>query len=217
MKKGDLIWGGLLLALAAFLVVPSTHKIFVDFTANHPYLASFIKFSILATMGETLAIRMNQKDWIMPAGVFFRFIIWGLIGMLVSLMFQIFIGGVRFASEQGYLFGETPSKVWSAFLISFIMNMTFAPTFMAFHKFTDTYIDLYYEGQRGITVSDVVGRIDWKGFIGFVILKTIPFFWVPAHFITFLLPPQYRMLFAAALSIALGVLLAMRKGVTKHA
>lgn len=152
----------------------------------------------------------------MPAGVFYRFLIWGLIGMLVTLMFQIFIGGVAFASESGYIVGNH-SKVMNAFLISFIMNLTFAPTFMALHKFTDTYIDMYYEGKRGLTVADVVGRIDWKGFIGFVILKTIPFFWVPAHFVTFLLPPQYRMLFAAALSIALGVLLAMRKGVAKNA
>ncbi|MDO4719834.1 MAG: hypothetical protein Q4A78_04155 [Peptostreptococcaceae bacterium] len=216
MKKGDLVWGGLLLALILFLVVPATHEIFVHFTADHPYLAAFIKFSVLATMGETLAIRMNQKDWIMPAGVFFRFLIWGLIGMLVTLMFQIFIGGIGFASENGYL-PAGDSKVLKAFLISFIMNLTFAPTFMAFHKFTDTYIDMYYEGKRNLKVVDVVGRIDWKGFIGFVILKTIPFFWVPAHFVTFLLPGEYRMLFAAALSIALGVLLAMRKGVSRNA
>jgi hypothetical protein len=42
---------------------------------------------------------------------------------------------------------------------------------------------------------------------GFVFKKTIPFFWIPAHTITFLLPPQYRVLYAALLSVVLGILL----------
>jgi hypothetical protein len=44
---------------------------------------------------------------------------------------------------------------------------------------------------------------------GFVFKKTIPFFWIPAHTITFLLPPELRVLFAAALGIVLGVILAL--------
>jgi len=38
---------------------------------------------------------------------------------------------------------------------------------------------------------------------------TIPFFWIPAHTITFLLPGEYRILFAAVLGIVLGVFLAV--------
>lgn len=216
MKRGDFIWLGVLTLLIVFLVVPATHQVFVGFTGNHPYPAAFIKFGILATMGEMLAMRINQKDWVIPKGIIYRFLIWGLIGMVITLMFQIFIGGIHFAQEKGYLVGQG-STALTAFLISLIMNFTFAPTFMAFHKFTDTAIDMYYEGKTKMSVTQVAERIDWKGFIGFVVLKTIPFFWVPAHFITFLLPSEYRVLFAAALSLALGVLLAMRKGVTKKA
>jgi len=43
----------------------------------------------------------------------------------------------------------------------------------------------------------------------FVFKKTIPFFWYPAHTITFLLPVDYQVLFAAILGIALGTILAM--------
>ena len=43
----------------------------------------------------------------------------------------------------------------------------------------------------------------------FCFQKTIPFFWIPAHTITFILPQDYRVLFAAVLGIALGVLLAI--------
>jgi hypothetical protein len=45
-----------------------------------------------------------------------------------------------------------------------------------------------------------------------VFKKTIPFFWYPAHTITFLLPSEQRVLFAALLGIALGVLLALKNG-----
>jgi len=43
----------------------------------------------------------------------------------------------------------------------------------------------------------------------FIFKRTIPFFWIPAHTITFLLPPEFRVLFAALLGIALGLILAI--------
>jgi hypothetical protein len=43
----------------------------------------------------------------------------------------------------------------------------------------------------------------------FVLKKTIPFFWIPAHTITFLMPADFRVLFAALLGIVLGVILAV--------
>jgi hypothetical protein len=42
---------------------------------------------------------------------------------------------------------------------------------------------------------------------GFVYKKTIPFFWIPAHTVTFLLPAEIRVLFAVVLSVVLGLLL----------
>ncbi|HWJ02684.1 MAG TPA: hypothetical protein VNU93_03325, partial [Verrucomicrobiae bacterium] len=62
-----------------------------------------------------------------------------------------------------------------------------------------------------VKLADVVNHIDWHGFISFVVLKTIPFFWIPAHTITFMLPTEYRVLTAAFLSIALGGILAFAK------
>ncbi|GAB1473896.1 hypothetical protein MASR2M69_13370 [Bacteroidota bacterium] len=40
----------------------------------------------------------------------------------------------------------------------------------------------------------------------FVVGKTIPLFWIPAHTITFLLPDTYKVIFAASLSIVLGLI-----------
>ena len=210
MKKGDFIWGALLAAFTAFVIVPSTHEVFVTFTGAHPYIGGFIKFGLLATMGEMLVVRISTKEWKKAPGFLWRVAIWGFLGMVITLIFSLFSGGVTSALGKGLLPGGD-SKLAFAFFTSFLMNMTFAPTFMAFHRFTDTYLDLKYGEGKKPTIAMVVDRIDWKGFISFVLMKTIPFFWIPAHTITFLLPPEYRVLVAAYLSMALGLLLTIAK------
>jgi hypothetical protein len=130
--------------------------------------------------------------------------------MLVTLIFQIFAGGITAAMAGGYLPGGD-NKFLFAFFVGSIMNLTFAPTFMAAHRFTDTWLDLHYEGKKNIKVLDVTNRINWNSFVSFVVMKTIPFFWIPAHTITFLLAPEYRVVVAAFLSIALGGILSFAK------
>lgn len=211
MKKGDLFWLLVLAGIVAFLAAPSTHDLFIVFTSAHPYLGGFVKFLILASMGELMALRIVTGDYTKPKGLLYRALIWGFLGMVIVLIFGTFAAGVKGALSQGLLPGNG-SNLAFAFFVSAIMNLTFAPTMMAFHRMTDTYIDLKYENNgENITVKDVVAKIDWNGFISFVILKTIPFFWIPAHTITFLLPPEYRVLVAAMLSLALGAILAFAK------
>ena len=211
MKKGDFIWLFSLAAFIAMLVTPVSHKMFVKFTTEHAYMGGFIKFFILATMGELLAIRIVTSDWNIPKGLLYRAFVWGLLGMVIVLIFSVFAAGITGALANGFLPGGN-SKFAFAFFVSFIMNLSFAPTMMAFHRITDTFIDLKYENKKGkVTLSDVVKRIDWDDFISFVLMRTIPIFWIPVHTITFLLPPEYRVLSAAFLSIALGAILAFAK------
>lgn len=215
LKKGDLIWGLGLAAIAAILIVPATHALFVSFTASHPYWAGFVKFSILATMGELLAIRIITSGWAAPKGWVYRAIIWGFLGMAITLTFAIFSGGVTAAIAKGLLPGEGINFLW-AFFVSSAMNLSFGPAMMIFHRFTDTFLDMKYENAGIITVSTISKRIDWEGFYSFVILKTVPFFWIPAHTIVFLLPPEYRVIAAAFLSVALGGILAFAKKKPKN-
>ena len=211
MKKGDYFWLFSLIVLVVMLITPATHKMFVKFTTEHAYLGGFIKFFILATMGELLAIRIVTSDWNIPKGLPHRAFVWGLLGMAIVLIFSVFAAGITSALANGFLPGGN-SKFAFAFFVSFTMNLSFAPTMMAFHRITDTFIDLKYENKKGkVTLSEVIKRIDWDGFVSFVIMKTIPIFWIPAHTITFLLPLEYRVLSAAFLSIALGAILAFAK------
>lgn len=213
MKKKDLIWIATIILIAFLLIYKPTHLAFINATKSHPYIMGFIKVSILATLGELLAIRLKVGDYKKPYGLTYRFIVWGLFGVAFTLVFEVFAQGVLASMKKGLLPNSSYPFVF-AFFTSFIMNTIFAPTFMALHRITDTYIDL---GQGKLSLilktklKDVVNKIDWYGYISFVVLKTIPFFWVPAHTITFLLPSEYRVLMASFLSIALGAILSIAK------
>ena len=211
-KAGDLLWGLCLAGIIALLAVPATREGLVSLTNAHPFLLGFAKFAILATMGELLSIRILSGGWKKPKGMLAKAVVWGLIGMIIVLVFAIYSRGVAGAVAAGLLrVGRgTPAKLLTAFLISLSMNLSFAPVFMAAHRLSDTYIDLRVEGKRP-NLDELLLAIDWKGFFRIVLLVTIPAFWVPAHTVTFLLPPDFRVLAAALLSLALGVILAFAR------
>lgn len=215
MRGGDFIWLLVLAGVSALLLVPATREVFLAWTAAHPYLIGFAKFLVLATMGELLSLRIVGGAWKAPKGLLARAVIWGLFGMAIVLIFDVFAGGVASALKKGMLPGGD-AKLAFAFFVSAIMNLTFAPAMMLSHRMTDTWLDLRCEGKPS-NLAAIVARIDWNGFVSFVLAKTIPFFWIPAHTITFLLPPEYRVLMAAMLSIALGALLAFAKKKTRPA
>jgi hypothetical protein len=211
MKKGDFLWGAALLGWIFILVVPVSRAGFIAVTDAHPYAGGFVKFAILASMGDLLGIRVLKGKWTIPKGLFYKAIVWGIIGMMVTLVFAVYMGGTAAAQEGGKL-PFKGSVLAQAFFGSTIMNVTFGPMMMAFHRFTDMYIDTKYEknGER-ITLKELIAKNDWNSLVEFSWLKTCPFFWIPAHTIVFLLPSQYRVLVSAFLSIALGLLLAIAK------
>ena len=221
-KYGTVIWVMILAAFAAFLVLPSTHNLFVSATSSHPYIMGFIKFAILSTMGEFLATRIVLKRWQMVPGMLPKMLIWGVLGVLIVMMFSVYADGVSGAINKGLLWtggvdGGFTAKLFKALYISAIMNLTFAPAFMAAHRITDTWIDARYsvnqkgDPGKGISISQAISVIDWSGFFKFVVGKTIPLFLIPAHTITFLLPDTYKVIFAASLSIVLGLILSFAK------
>lgn len=93
------------------------------------------------------------------------------------------------------------------------MNTSFGPVFMTLHKITDMHI-IKNGGTikcllKPISFATSLREINWNVQWNFVFKKTIPFFWIPAHTITFLLPPDSQVLFAAFLGVALGVILSI--------
>ena len=218
MKKTDVIWLLILISLSMIVVIPQSREIFEQSTTAHPYLMGFIKTSILASLGERLVHRMKTGSYFGDSGIFLKFILWGFLGMVFVLMFKLFSQGVLSAQQANLLpsINNTSffASLLTAFMISFLMNIFFAPSFMLFHRVTDTYIELGHANLNKmihIPLSEVIDYIGFPHFFRFILLKTIPFFWIPAHTITFLLPENYRVLMAAYLSVVLGFLLSISK------
>ncbi|MBO5756843.1 MAG: hypothetical protein J6S28_04025 [Clostridia bacterium] len=203
-----------LCGFAAILIVPASREVFKLLSTSHPYLMGFVKFSALATAGELLALRLAKKDWVLPSYVWARFLIWGIIGVWITYMMKIFGAGVGALMQSGLLPCPENALLHSfvkAFMISATMNLSFGPTFMALHKCSDTYLDMRATGKRHITLANVIHKVDWERFASFTLLKTVPLFWIPAHTVTFMLPAEYQVAMAAALSVALGIILNLKR------
>ena len=210
MKKQDFLFIFVLVIIfLPFFVSESIYNWYKSFNAAHGMVMSFVKFGILATLGEMLGLRIsagvyNRKGF----GVLPRAVVWGLLGMGINAAMIIFSKGVpQFMEYMGM------DKLWIALAISVAMNTIFAPVFMTFHKITDTHILDCGGSPRSlltpIPMTRIITHLNWDAQWNFVFKKTIPFFWYPAHTITFLLPGEMRVLFAAILGVVLGVLLAI--------
>lgn len=210
-KKGDLLWSLALLPWIVLLVHPDLRELFISVTDQHSYVGGFVKFAILATMGDLLGGRIIRGYWSFPQGFFYKAIVWGILGMMINLVFTVFMGGVAVAQTSGKLPFEGVAFA-QAFFGSLVMNLTFGPMLYVYHKFGDLYIDARYEkAAKQITVAELVDQIDWHTLVRFSWLKTCLFIWIPGHTLVFLLPVHYRVLASAFLSILLGVLVAFSK------
>ena len=202
--------GATLLFFALILLTPYTREIFRILSGSHPFLMGFLKFFFLATVGELLAARLGAGVWVLPKKLPRRAVIWGVIGMALAFMLKVYSGGVAAVLSAGLLPGGSLLFV-KALLTSAVMNATFGPVMMGFHKMTDKYLELSAAGAADKGIKAVARAVDWEGFISFVVLRTIPIFWIPAHTVTFMLPAEYQTMMAAALSVALGIILGLRK------
>jgi hypothetical protein len=204
----------------------------IIFNPEYWYISSFVKFAILATLGESLGLRISKGIYNYNGfGLMPRAIVWGFLGLGISIAFAIFavgspamlekLFGLANATESmkansfidAYNIGLGGTRLLSAFAISTFMNLIFAPVFMTFHKITDIHIVDNKGTLSGfftpIKFYEIFPKLNWSVQWNFVYKKTIPFFWIPAHTITFLLPSEYRIIFAAILGIVLGIILSI--------
>lgn len=225
MKKQDLLVAGLFcLLFLPFILFQPCYRFFLWFNAEHAYLASFIKFAILATLGESIGLRIRTGNYFAKGfGLIPRAIVWGFLGISIKMAFVIFGAGAQpLLSGMGVQFtqqdiihtaGLSWLKLLTAFTVSVTLNLFFAPVFMTFHKITDSHI-LQNKGTiKGfftpIAFKKHFTEIDWSTMWNFVFKKTIILFWIPAQTLNFMLPGEFRILVAALYSIILGVFLSI--------
>ncbi|GCF95553.1 hypothetical protein NRIC_34440 [Enterococcus florum] len=205
MKKGDIIWALMLLVCVLLFVVPTTRDAILSASNAHHYIGGFIKFAILATMGDVLGKRIVSGEYTLSSQVLLRALVWGTIGLMVTLVFPVYMGGAGLAQAGHYLpFFEVP--VAQAIFGSSIMNLTFAPAMNTFHRLMDLWIESAHNNEK-VSFKGLVNKIDWGTFVTFNWLKVGIFFWIPVHSIVFLLPAEIQVVVAAFSSIALGIIL----------
>ena len=224
MKRQDLYFALVMLAIfLPFFLFEPAYAWYTDVNKMHPMVMAFLKFGILATLGEMLGCRISTGNYTTPTfGVAPRMVVWGLLGVVISMAMSVFAVGIpAFIANMGgtdlvaQFMGEgiTLGKFVVALSISVMMNTFFAPVFMTFHKITDTHIAECGGSLKAlikpIDMRRLISTLNWERQWGFIFKKTIPLFWYPAHTITFMLPGEYRVLFAALLGVALGVILAI--------
>ncbi|HDZ41786.1 MAG TPA: hypothetical protein ENH59_08950 [Bacteroidetes bacterium] len=222
MKRSDIyIVLFLTIILTPFIVSETLYDYYDRFYSGYPFLTSFIKFAILATTGELIGLRIKTGRYTAPGfGILPRAFVWGILGITIQAAFIIFARGVPILLEFAGLKGSVDAiegsfnagKLGVAFSISFLLNIFYAPVLMTVHKITDSHIEMTGGTMQGffsrIKVSQILKQIDWDTHFGFVLKKTIIFFWIPAQTLNFLMPEQFRVLIAAVYGIILGVILA---------
>ena len=143
-----------------------------------------------------------------------------IFSMLSVLAFMIFSAGVPLAMSRIGMdwaaralagpFGT--EKLLTAFAISLCLNTLFAPVLMVAHKISDLHIARYEGTLRCLwhlpDVGGLLKSVNWDVMWRLVLFRTVVFFWIPVHTITFLLPEAFRVLFAALLGAVLGLILA---------
>jgi len=223
MKKTDFFFAfALLLVFLPFALNETLYIWFKQVSANHAFLMGFLKFAILATMGEMLGLRIRKGVYNEPGfGLAPRAVVWGVLGVAITAAMMTFKTGtpklvsqIMGLNEALFVSGGMGWKLLGAFSISVMMNCIFAPVFMTFHKITDTHIaqtggTLHGFFAKKIAFSNILQNLNWTVQWRFVFMKTIPFFWIPAHTITFILPNEFQVLFAAILGVVLGVILSI--------
>lgn len=223
MKRNDVyFFAGVILLFLPFFLSERMYQFYTHFNHYHGFFMAFIKFAILATIGEVIGLRIKTGKYTQTGfGVLPRAVVWGFLGISIKFAFIIFASGTpSFLEYMGLNNAKTifsgsfsAQKLLVAFSVSAALNLIYAPVMMTLHKITDTHILSTGGTLRGfftpIPFAKILKGLNWDVQWNFIFKKTILFFWIPAHTITFLIPADFRVLFAALLGIVLGVILAV--------
>ncbi len=172
-------------------------ELYIRWVTENPLLSAFIQFAILGTLGEIISFSLQKKQPAIPCTgwqLLGKMLAWGILGIVIKYGFAGMKGFTRALVDHQMLPAFFGSGFGWAFAVSVFTNLFFGPQMMAFHRLEDNLI-LGQKGFQGITRA-------WK---------TLLWFWIPAHTITFLLPADYQIGLAALWSVALGLIMGFSK------
>ena len=106
MKKSDILFFLFVIALfLPFFISDTIYEWYKSFNAIHGMVMSFVKFAILATLGEMLGLRISTGVYHNKTfGIIPRMVIWGVLGMGINMAMIIFSKGTPIFLEYMGLF-----------------------------------------------------------------------------------------------------------------
>jgi len=168
-------------------------EIYASWVKTNPLLSAFIQFAVLGTLGEIISISIKQKK-VRPIGNWWqtlaKVLAWGILGIIIKYGFVGMKGAVKTLISKGLFPLIFKEGLGWAFSVSVVTNLFFGPQMMFFHRLEESLIHWNWN-MEGLTSA----------------FKTLIWFWIPAHTVTFILPVEYQIGLAAVWSIALGIIL----------
>jgi hypothetical protein len=168
---------------------------YIQWVSNNRLLSAAVQFGVLGTLGE-IASLMIRREKISALGNFWQFLgkilAWALLGVIIKYGFvgmKAFVDGLI---GQGLLPAAVHGTIVWAFMVSVLTNILFGPQMMFFHRLEENLI-MWRWDTSGLKKA-------WL---------TLLWFWIPAHTVTFSLPPHYQIGLAALWSVALGVIMGL--------
>ncbi|HAN04383.1 MAG TPA: hypothetical protein DCW72_09750 [Elusimicrobia bacterium] len=164
---------------------------YLSLVKAHPITSAMAQFAVLGTLGEVLSKWLLAGRIHSPFGLrgtLLRAAGWSALAVAIKYAFTGFVAFTDGLVAHGLL--PALGAFGKAFAVSLAMNLQFGPFLVLAHRLIDNAID---------------GRPNWAGLDkGF---KSLLWFWVPAHTLTFMLPVDLRIGLAAVWSLALGLIL----------
>jgi hypothetical protein len=170
---------------------------YAAWVTQNPLLSAAIQFAILGTLGEVISASLQARRPALPCTPLQlpgKVLAWALLGVIIKYGFAGMKGFTAALLEHHLLPAFLANGVGWAFAVSVFTNIFFGPQMMTFHRIEDNLI-LRRRGFAGIINA-------WK---------TLIWFWIPAHTVTFSLPADYQIGLAALWSLVLGVIMGMTK------
>ena len=176
---------------------------YVSIVQKYPIYSAMLQFAILGTLGTCVARWVQNKRIYFPLNwketIWFP-ISWAILAVLIKHAFIGFEGFLDILVERGLIptAFAVEGSFWRALGWSIVMNLQFGPLLVLLHRWLD-YLPF---GKTNWTNID-------KGLISLL------WWWIPAHTVTFLLPPDLRVGLAAFWSVVLGFILGFFNRKTK--
>ncbi len=166
-------------------------ELYIKTVTAHPILMAMLQFALLGTLGDVIAKWIVAKKISKPFGALtlvLKMLEWALLAVCIKYAFVGFNGFVNELIKHEYL--PVLGKFSNAFAISTSMNLQFGPFLVIMHRLLDNLIARHSNWQN----------LD-KGF------KSLLWFWIPAHTVTFMLDKPFQIGLAALWSVVLGIIL----------